>query len=45
MNKMFEQPAEWKFIDDLKEPEQIHVQWKLLGRPVDPEIIRNYRDP
>ena len=42
---MFEQPAEWKFIDDLKEPEQIHVQWKLLGRPVDPEIIRNYRDP
>ena len=45
MEKTFTQPAEWKFIEDLQKPLELHVQWNKPETPVEPEINCAFDDP
>ncbi|MBR2426369.1 MAG: hypothetical protein IKB16_06470 [Lentisphaeria bacterium] len=45
MNECFKQPAVWKFIDDLRKPEVIHLHWDISGKPMEPEIFCEFNDP
>ena len=45
MKNCFNQPAEWKFIDDLKKPQEIYLQWKKPERQLEPDIQYSCEDP
>ena len=45
MEKPFTQPAEWKFIEDLHKPLELHLQWKKPENQIEPEIICSFDDP
>lgn len=45
METTFNQPAEWKFIEDLQKPLEIHVQWDKPENQIEPQIICAFDDP
>ena len=45
MEQIFQQPQEWKFIEDLQKPQEIYVYWQKPEKQIEPKISCEWEDP